>query len=514
MSLSGQPRPAQNWTATGTVTDSVSGKPIAGALVVWEPSFSSFGFKDRPLDSGPSSTAARTTTGPNGVFTLSVDPTATGARLFVSHVGYRAPDGKPAAALTISAGSRPATVRLTPQALIQGRVANGAGEALPGIDVQATRIEIQDGRRQARETYVATSGATGEFRFEDLRPGSYFLRAAGGQFRSPMAYGPVYYPSAESQDEARLLVVYAGKMVTADFRLDAHKAYVIRGIITDMPLRGMIALRLLRGDDPLSNAYSITPNGTFAVSGVAPGSYTLQAYEPDIEPTNFSEIKLTVDDHDVTAVKMTLSDGVDIAGRVEFRGSASLAKYAVVYATPFNPRRFPVDLKPPVATMHPNGDFLFKNLLPGKYEITLRGLPDVYLAEVNAVSRDGSKDIMEHGLTVPDRDPPALAIVMKAGGGEISGSIEGAKPGDAFIVALVIRHGSANIPVPIRAQDGHFHVSDLAPGDYTLLAWPDSREVEYRNPAVLADLLQYGTPLSLAQAARREVKLKLLPAEP
>lgn len=510
----GQPRQQQNWTLIGSVTDSISGKPIAGALVVWEPSFSAFGFKDRPLESGPSAEDARTTTDATGTFTLSVDPTATGVRLFVSHPGFRSVDGKPVQALSVAAGSAPASLRLTPQSVIQGRVSNPEGGPLAGIEIQATRIEIRDGRRQPHETYVRTSAAAGEFRFEDLRPGAYYLRAAGNQASSPAAYGPLYYPSAESQDEARLLSVAPGSLVRADFELESHKAYAIRGLITNMPLRHMVQIRLMRGDDPLSNATSITPNGTFAVAGVAPGSYTLQAYSPDLDPPDFGEVDVTVQDHDANAIKIALSDGVDIAGRIEFSGAASLTKYAVVYATPFNPRHSPVDLKPPVATMRPNGDFLFKNLIPGKYEITVRGMPDVYLAETRAVSRDGSKDIMEQGLTVPDRDPPTLEIVMKAGGGEISGTVDGAKLGDVFVVALVIRHGLSDIPMPVRAQDGRFRVGDLAPGDYTLLAWPESREIEYRNPAVLGELLRDGTPVSLADGARREVRVTMLPLNP
>jgi len=510
----GQPRQQQNCTLTGSVTDSTTGKPIAGALVVWEPSFSAFGFKDRPLDRGPSIEDARTTTDSAGTFTLSIDATASGARLFVSHLGFRSPDGKPVVALSVAAGSMPLAIQMTPQSVIEGRISNPAGEPLAGIEIRATRIEIRDGRRQPHETYVRTSAASGEFRFEGLRPGSYYLRAAGNQAASPAAYGPLYYPNAESEDDARLLSVAAGSTVHADFQLESHKAYVIRGLITNMPLRHKIQMRLMRGDDPLSNATSITPNGTFAVAGVAPGSYTLQAYSPDFSPLDFGEAGVTVQDHDANAIKITLSDGVDIAGRIEFSGAASLTKYAVVYATPFDSRRIPVDLKPPVATMRPNGDFLFKNLIAGKYEITVRGMPDVYVAEVRAASRDGSKDIMEQGLTVPDRDPPSLQIVMKAGGGEISGTIEGAHPGDVFVVAFVIRHGATDIPIPVRAQDGRFRMGDLAPGDYTLLAWPESRDIEYRNPAVLAELLRDGTAVSLADGARREVHLALLPSNP
>src|ERR1700691_3837367 len=77
------------WTVTGTVVDSITAQPVAGALVVWEPSFAAYGFRDRPADSaGPAANAARILTPNSGIFAFSVVPTATGVRLFVSRQGY------------------------------------------------------------------------------------------------------------------------------------------------------------------------------------------------------------------------------------------------------------------------------------------------------------------------------------------------------------------------------------------------------------------------------------------
>ncbi len=95
-----------------------------------------------------------------------------------------------------------------------------------------------------------------------------------------------------------------------------------------------MTIRLLRGDDPLSNAGSVSPGGTFDVSGVAPGAYTIQVYTPDVAPLNLGEAAVKVDARDVNAVKVTLGEGMDISGRIEFRGPGSLDQYAVVYATP------------------------------------------------------------------------------------------------------------------------------------------------------------------------------------
>jgi hypothetical protein len=511
-----QPAPPQNWALTGTVTDSLSGKPIADAVVLWEPSFASYGFRDRPIESDtPSANAARLTTDASGAFTLSIEPTATGVRLFVSHAGYRTQDGKPLAALSVRAlsvraGSPPVAIRLAPQSSIQGRITNTAGDPIAGIGVNLARVEIHDGRRQARVAFAKLTGQDGAFAFEDVPPGAYAVRAAGQA--AGKSYGPVYYPSAVTQDQARLLRAEPGKAITADFRLENHVPYRIRGIVTNMPLRRTVAIRLLRGDDPVGETAPVGPNGTFEVLDVPAGSYTLQAYTPDIVPLDLGEAAVTVEDRDAVAVKVALNEGEDISGHIDFHGPGSLEKYAVVYATPFHPRHWPGEVKDTSAVMNPKGNFVLKNLQPGKYEISVRGLPNFYLAEMHTESRGNSQglvseDILGKGLSVPASYPPALDIVMKSAAAEITGTIEGANTGELFSVALVVMRGDVAIPTILRAPDGRFRVGGLTPGDYTLLAWPDSREVEYRNAAVLSDLLPHGTPVSVGEDGKRNVYL-------
>jgi hypothetical protein len=266
-------------------------------------------------------------------------------------------------------------------------------------------------------------------------------------------------------------------------------------------------MRLLRDGDPLSNPFQVSPNGTFQVMDVEPGSYTLQAYTPGVVPPDFGEAEVTVGDGDVVGLKVGLSEGVDVSGHIEFRGSGGLEKYAVVHATPFYPRRLPVDYSEIAATMRPNGDFVLKNLLPGKYEITVRGLAESYLAEASADSRN----ILDQGLTVSTKEPPPLAIVMRSGGAEINANIEVDGPVQSFNVALISRYGDAEIPTIAHALNGHFHMGGLSPGDYTLLAWPESREIEYRNHQVLSDLSPYKTVVSLTDGDRRNVTLTPVP---
>jgi hypothetical protein len=492
----GQSQETARWALAGTVLDSITAQPIVGALVIWEPSFSAYGFRDRPAEStGPSANAARILTNEAGAFTISVDPTATGVRLFVSRQGYNAQDGKESASLAVSAApSQSLTIRLVPKSTIEGHVLNSSGEPVPEVDVRAVHIDIKNGMRQAREDFASVSGPGGEFRFEGLPVGAYYLRASG-----------LFYPSATTADRAQLFDLTAGKNFTVDFHIEPHKLNQIRGLITNMPLRKTVAIRLVREGDPLTNPFSMSPNGNFQVLDVDPGSYTLQAYTPGMVPPDFGEAEVTVGEGDAAALKVTLSEGVDVSGHIEFRGSGSLEKYAVVHATPFAPRLLPVEYSEIVATMRPNGDFDLKNVLPGKYEIAVRGAPDVYVAEANSDSRN----ILDQGLTVTEKEPPPLAIVMRSGGAEISGNIDGSAA--SYSVALITRYGSVEIPTVVHALNGHFHIGGLSPGDYSLLAWPDSENLEYRNHQVLSDLSPYKTALSLTESARRSVTLTPAP---
>ncbi len=127
---------------------------------------------------------------------------------------------KGAAVVSVGAGAPALTIRLVPQSSIQGRITDGSSEPIVGIGLSLTRVEIHDGRRQPRQSYARTSGGDGTFSFDNLPPGSFYLRAAGTKSGGPAeeTYGPVYFPEAFTQDQAQLLQGgRAGKAIVADF---------------------------------------------------------------------------------------------------------------------------------------------------------------------------------------------------------------------------------------------------------------------------------------------------------
>ena len=495
---------------TGTVLNAVTGEPIPGATVIArtaDDAVDNFGFHRRTADLIRPS---RTLTDDSGRFTFDADPSLASFQLSVSHPGFRSEDNRDAATITASlADTRELRVRLSPVSLIRGTILTATGEPLPNITVQAIRVEIHEGRQLRTPFAAKDTNETGEYRFDALPAGAYFLRATSPPAppsSTAAAFGPTYYPAASNPDSAQSLRVAPGRAVTADFTLDSHATYRIRGIVTNPPPRRPLAMRLLRGDDPLGNSATFSPNGTFDMASVAPGSYILQAYTPNSTPPDFGETTITVGDRDLIGVKIALTNGVDISGHVEFKGPAGSEHYAQIRAIAVNSRRWPVNIAEPSVIANDRGNFTLKNLLPGQYDIAVHGLSDFYVAEIHA----GPNDVLTDGLNIKADDSPRLNIVMQSGGGSIEGIVENAGSAN-YEVALLAHYASTQVPTMVHAAQGRFRAAGLTPGEYTLYAWPESRAIEYRNPWALADLSKYSTSVTIHDGSNQVVAVKPVP---
>ncbi|HEY4359360.1 MAG TPA: carboxypeptidase-like regulatory domain-containing protein [Bryobacteraceae bacterium] len=498
---------------TGTVVNALTGEPIPGATVAartTDDAVDNFGFHRRTADLVHPS---RTVTDDAGRFNFDADPSLASFQIAISHPGFRSEDNRDAATVTASVSdNRELHIRLSPVSLIRGTIMSSAGEPLPNITVQAIRVEIHEGRQLRTPFAAKDTNERGEYRFDALPAGAYFLRAtstpsAPSSSSAPAAaFGPTYFPAASNPDSAQSLRVIPGRAVTADFILESHATYRIRGIVTNPPPRRPLAMRLLRGDDPLGNSASFSPNGTFDMASLAPGSYILQAYTPNSTPPDFGETTITVTDHDLVGTKITLTNGVDISGHVEFKGPVGSEHYAQIRAIAVNSRRWPVNIAEPSVVANDRGNFLLKNLLPGQYDIAVRGLSDFYVADIHA----GPNDVLADGLTIKADDSPHLNIVMQSGGGNLEGIVEGAGTAN-YQVALLAQHASAQVPTIVRAVQGRFHAAGLTPGEYTLYAWPESRAIEYRNPWALADLSKASTTVTVRDASSQIVTVKPIP---
>lgn len=514
----------------GTVLDSATGQPIASAMVAMETVPE--GRRRLPaLEETSSTPTQRAFTDEGGKFHFSVPADQT-VQLRVWRRGYRADDTADVALLTVTPGqAHSVTVKLVPLGAIYGRVVNADGEPVPGLSVQALRVNILSGRRSVSEYANKTTDDRGEYRLWYLSPGAFYLKVAGrraaysGLGEMPIlseadeTYPALYYPATPTQDSAQMLHLNAGQTIRADFIVAAQKAYKIRGALQGFNPYERVTIRLLRGDDPVGNR-SLTnlASNVFEVYDVIPGTYALQAYNTRSTPPTFAETVVTVGNRDVSGVILAASAGAEVTGTVSFAGTpiqpdqpgrrGPARRYAAVTATPVSPGRSPVDSATGHASVDVDGKFSFK-LRPGTYQIEVI-CPGFYTASI----RSGTVDVLSDGLTVGPGGAPELDISLIAGGGRIEAAGAETTGETRPTVIAVRRYGSAIIPsLAYDFRDGRFIVQNLAPGEYTVYAWPSGREVEYYNPAALQALSAYGIPVSLREGATEQIQLKVAPKE-
>ncbi len=507
-------------TVAGTVVDSATGQPLAGALVIanLQPPYSPDEPRPRQIPQ------QRAVTGAAGRF--SFDTTgAIGGTVQASRQGYRSENNVASAMVVLRGDFGNTTVRLVPQGVITGRVLDGDGEALPGMTVEAIRIEIADGRRELRENYArAATDDRGEYRMWNLPPGSYYVKfegrvsmrnyyTANAAFEfADLAYGPLYYPRAESLDAAQFLKVEPGQTTNAPFTAEGRKAYQIRGRMANAPPHRSFQIRLLRGTEQAASRGAVNMAAlTFQVADVVPGSYTLQIYTADGGPLWEGELPVTVGEHDLVGISVGMVTGIEVRGRVQ-SGQQDIRVVGLLRARRVDPLGIPGAPGEVYAVQGVDG-FTFKGLLPGKYEIETNGAAGGYISSI----RSGNEDVLADGLTVTSGGAPEIVIEVTPGGGMIKLQMDGVPeepvPGQSVQLLLVGQNGTARTLQSGQAFGNEGGFRFVAPGDYTLYAWPSSHEVEFRNPVVLDSLSQYATPVKIAEGETKEVTIKPIPPE-
>ena len=207
----------------GTVVNSATGQPIAGASVVLKAGGQPQRFtvdsnspEPQPLRQLGERQAV---TDEGGRFTFQT-VLGYGWSVNVSRRGYRAPGGTQGIATVRGVGTAKPdslTVKMDPLAAVEGKLVNEDGEPLPSITVELWKIELRDGRRDLRRYATTTTDDLGAYRLWDLSPGSYYLKVAGRRITSlaaadtpqpsqfSEAYGPLYYPSSADMQGAQVI---------------------------------------------------------------------------------------------------------------------------------------------------------------------------------------------------------------------------------------------------------------------------------------------------------------------
>jgi hypothetical protein len=304
-------------------------------------------------------------------------------------------------------------------AVITGRIVDEYGEPVAGASVQPMQMRYMNGRLQPMMSGgmggMFQTPDTGEFRVWGLAPGEYLIQANlqnGGPFEADdrAGYSTTYYPNASAPTEAQVVRVEVGQTISGiEIMLSPTRTARISGTTIDsrgQPLRSGLVMAMQSGEPVMvmrSQPGQIKPDGTFTISGVTPGTYTLRANAPPAAGATVPEVlvaTVTVSGADVNDVVLMPLQPATITGRILFDGPPPTPEPTTMRVM-VQPKATGMGMPLPMpGPPRIDDDFTFEaKAAPGESVVRVISTGPGFQWTVKSVTHDG-RDITEDGFTL------------------------------------------------------------------------------------------------------------------
>jgi hypothetical protein len=177
------------------------------------------------------------------------------------------------------------TIRLEPEALIIGHVEVPGSEGEVRIQCQLYHRNMSEGRESWAPERTFTTWANGEFRFSDLKAGTYKLitheqmdRGSMMPGTGPYGYPPIYYPNTTDFSAAAPIVVKAGETARVNLTVTRQEYHSVKIAVANMPV-GQFPQLLVYPMGHRSPGWSLgyDPGEGEILGSLPDGSYTVEA---------------------------------------------------------------------------------------------------------------------------------------------------------------------------------------------------------------------------------------------
>src|SRR5262249_48735610 len=151
---------------------------------------------------------------------------------------------------------------------------------------------VQGQRRLIAAGRTALTDDLGEFRLFGIPPGQYYLQASWRSTTPVMpsaaqgpstGYAPMFFPGTLDAAQAQRITVGIGtEMSHVVMKMKPTRTARVAGTALDSqgrPMRGMVFVMQAAGFMTVSTASATQPDGTFALTGLVPGEYTLRVQQ-------------------------------------------------------------------------------------------------------------------------------------------------------------------------------------------------------------------------------------------
>jgi hypothetical protein len=308
----------------------------------------------------------------------------------------------------------------------------------------------------------------------------------GGANDANEGFAATYYPGTVSAAEAQAISLGIGVEVPVQFALVPARMGRVSGTVLTSdgrPAAGAsISVMTVTGNGMSSyGAGSVTPDGSFTVSGIAPGEHTLQIRQNVAGAVGeFASAPIVVGNTDITGLQITMAPGAMVTGRVVWEGSSPRSGSQLpmrVSAQQANPeRRFLFGPSDPLANGTPDEQGNFQ--LGGVSGTVFFNVPAPPNWSIKSVTLDG-QDITDVPLDVTGRTTITdLTIVLTDKLTTVSGQVTDARNTALTDYVVVVLPAEEKEPLvasrlirTVRPDNtGRYQTRGLRPGRYVAAA--------------------------------------------
>lgn len=446
------------------------------------------------------------------------------------------------------------TIALEPEALIKGRVTLSTGEAAAGVGVQLFFKQVADGLFRWMQNASVPTNSAGEFRFAELRPGSYRIATREFVDNDPLTmapgaqrYGfpPVYFPGGSDFSSASTIEVTAGATVEADFSLTPQPYYDVKIPVTNSDVSGAVAV-LVQGqrgpgyslgyDSGSQTIQGMLPSGNYVIEASTSGANSVTgsvnlrvgggpANGPVMTMVRTSSISLEVKEEfsEKTSAISGMERWAGQDGRTHtysLHGARLYLQARAEDADDHEVNRGAGSIRPPTG---PNDDSLvLENLQPGRYWLRLTSSRG-YVASATS----GGVDVLHEPIVVAPAATIPVEVTMRDDGGKIEGTIptiaqSGTKSGasltptwvQAWVYCVPRPNSPGQLATFAVSSDGKFQSQVVAPGDYLLLAFAERQLfLPFRDAEAMKAYESKGEVVHVSAGQSTSVQLEVVPSK-
>jgi hypothetical protein len=423
------------------------------------------------------------------------------------------------------------TLRLSPAAIIAGRVLDEAGEPVRQAMVTLYRNNHFQGVDQIELVRGDQTDDLGAYEMASLTPGTYFLavhaqpwyavhpsvpadhadsdgnaRAGTNLDRSlDVAYPMTYYQNATEADGATPIQIRGGERLSIDMSLSPVPSLrLIFHLHLPESQKGRFIVPQL--EQPVFNFVTrleamprqVSPD-VVELTGVPAGRYNVRI-QADSTITQLNGVDFNRDGEEVD------TSAAEPVGTVKFSATV-LGEAAIPPGLAVGLTRERTALRT-MNRLNPKGETEIPRVSAGTYDVWVQSAARQYV--IVSITADGAQ-VKGHSVTVPASASATVALTLAVGVDVQGVAKKAGKPFAEAMIVLVPRDVAGNRDLFRRDQsdlDGTFSLRSVVPGSYTLIAIENGWDLDWSRPEIVAPYRKRGQPVEISSKASGTVQVK------